>query len=406
MNYTKYTLLALVLMSAFACTKDHSEPTVSTVPTGTVKTIAEVRALYQPGEEFFIQDDISVYGTVTADETNGNLYKESYIQDASGALYLRFQSNSGLYIGDSVRVYLKGAKMLKYNQMLQIDSVHADNAIEKISTQKNWEPEVVEINDVLNNIESFQAKLIQFNNVRFTEANQGVTYADGDNQVTGSRVLQNLNGDQIEVRTSGYANFANDTLPGGVGTFIGVVSQYNTGAQLLIRTPNELNMTGEPPVVKDFEDGSITSGGWTTQVATGIYDWVVDEPFPGNKFAKISNYNGVNTASEAWLISPANDFSNSTNASISISSDYKYDGPTLEVLVSTDYDGTSTPSTATWSTLNVPLDTDGANWGLIGSGEVSLSSYHGNDNVYIAFKYTGSNSDGSTWEVDNILINK
>jgi len=129
-------IITVVLITFTSCTKEFEDPTVKTIPIGTVMTIAEVKNLYVPGQEVKITQDISVYGVVTADETTGNLYKESYIQDETGALYLRFTSSTGLYIGDSIRVNLNGAKILKYQQMLQVDSLHADNSVFKIKTQQ------------------------------------------------------------------------------------------------------------------------------------------------------------------------------------------------------------------------------------------------------------------------------
>jgi len=158
--------------------------------------------------------------------------------------------------------------------------------------------------------------------------------------------------------------------------------------------------------LKDFEDLSLTSGGWTTQVPVDTTNWKANS-FNGDNFAKISNYNGTGkVAAEAWLISPAIDLSNSTAPMVSFETIMKFTGAPIELLVSVDYDGTSTPSTATWVdlTAQATLDTDASAWGSwTPSGEVDLSSYQSNA-VYIAFKYTGTTTDGSTWEIDNILI--
>src|SRR5690606_10722923 len=208
---------AIVILTG--CTKEYDTPTNRTVPVGSVLTIAEVRALHVPGTETRITQDISVFGVVTADETTGNLYKETYIQDETGALYLRFTTSSGVYIGDSIRVNLKGTKILRYNQMLQVDSVHPDNNIVKIKTQQYRTPEVVTITALKANMESYQGKLIQLNSVYFIDGGQTKTYADGINKVAVSRMLEDASSNQIDVRTSGYANFANDTLPAGSGTF-------------------------------------------------------------------------------------------------------------------------------------------------------------------------------------------
>jgi len=403
-NLIKPLILIFILAAiTSSCKKDFDDPTVKVVATGDVQTIAQVRALYQPGKTIKITQDISVYGVVTMDETTGNLYKESYITDATGNLYLRFTTGSGLYVGDSIRVNLNGAKILKYNQMLQVDSLHPDNSVVKLSTQNFQAPEVISISSLLNDLDAAQGKLVEIDGAFFAEGGLGFSYADAANQVAGSRYLFALNGDDIEVRTSGYSNFANDTLPSGSGKFIGVVAQYNDGLQLLIRDPQELDMAGQAPTLKTFNDQSITSEGWSTQVVIGPFDWSTTNQGSNSYYAALTNYNSGNTAAEVWLISPAFNFSNSTTPSLSFKNASNYNGPDLEVYVSTDYDGTSLPATATWSPLSAILSGGGFEW--VSSGSINLSAFLG-VNTHIAFKYTGTSSDGKTWELDNIIINK
>ncbi|MDG1475647.1 MAG: DUF5689 domain-containing protein [Vicingaceae bacterium] len=398
-----YSAIFILIALFTSCKKDYEDPTIKTVATGSVQTIAQVRALYQPGKTIKIAEDISVYGVVTMDESTGNLYKESYITDGTGNLYLRFTTGSGLYIGDSVRVNLNGAKILKYNQMLQVDSLHPDNSVVKLSTQNYVTPETISISSLLADLEGSQGKLVKIDGAFFAEGGLGLSYADGENQVSESRYLFALNGDEIEVRTSGYSNFADDTLPSGSGKFIGVVAQYNDGLQLLIRDPQELEMDGEAPLLKTFNDQSITSGGWTTQVVTGPFNWITNDQGSSSHYAALTNYDNGNTASEVWLISPSFNFSNSTAQSLSFKNASNYNGPDIEVYVSTNYDGASLPNTATWSQLSANLSGGGFEW--VSSGIINLSSFTG-ANTYIAIKYTGTASDGKTWELDNIIINK
>ncbi len=406
MNIIKTYSAVFILIALFtSCKKEFDAPTVRTVPLdeNNVKSIAEVRAMYQPGKTLRISEDISVYGVVTMDETTGNLYKESYITDGVNNLYLRFVSNTGLYVGDSVRINLNGALMLKYNQMLQIDSLHPDNSVVKLSTQNFVDPNIVSVSSLLADLEGSQGKLVQIDGAFFAEGGQGLTYADGENLVSESRYLFALNGDEIEVRTSGYSNFADDTIPSGSGKFIGVVAQYNDGLQLLIRDPQELEMDGYAPVLKTFNDNSTVSGGWTSQVPVGNFAWTTSSQGSSSPYAVITNYDNGNTASEAWLISPSFNLSNSTNASVSFKNASNYNGPDLEVLVSTDYDGNSLPATATWTPVSATLSGGGFDW--VSSGVISLAAFNG-VNTYVAFKYTGTASDGKTWELDNIIINK
>ena len=64
---------------------------------------------------------------------------------------------------------------------------------------------------------------------------------------------------------------------------------------------------------KDFDDLSVTSGGWDTNAVVGTpFQW---EPynFGGEDFARMTNFNVSNFLSEAWLISPAVNLTTATS---------------------------------------------------------------------------------------------
>lgn len=159
-------------------------------------------------------------------------------------------------------------------------------------------------------------------------------------------------------------------------------------------------------LTKDFTDLSLNSGGWSTQVVVDTTNWYASD-YNGDQFAKISNYNNGNIPSEAWLISPAVDLTNASQPNLSFGTIMKFAGAALTLYVSTDYDGTSNPSNqGNWIdiTSSASWDTNNSSWGnWTSSGDVDLTSYI-SDSVYIAYQYTGTSSDGSTWEVDDILI--
>ncbi|MDT8412898.1 MAG: DUF5689 domain-containing protein [Vicingaceae bacterium] len=402
-------LLAGTTLFISSCNKEFDEPPIKTIPEGNRITIADLKAMYQ-GSPLKITDELSMFAVVTMDEQSGNIFKEAYIQDETGAINLRLLSSGGLYQGDSVRVFLKGTIISTFNQMMQLDSVDVDNNIIKQATKKDRQP------DVYTNIAQVttgqQAKLIKIENVQFDSGELGNTYADGNNLISQSRTLEDSLGNTIIVRTSGFANFANDTLPEGSGSIIAIVSQFNNTLQLLIRHPNEVifnnsrfgaGLPGGNTLTKNFQDQSITSGGWTTQLLTGTFNWTTsDQGSAGNFYGMMSNWTGSgNVASETWLISPAIDLSASTNATFDFRNASNFSGPNMEVLVSTDYDGVSAPSTATWTQLGANLSTGGFTW--VNGGPLSLNSYL-TSGVYLAFKYTGTASSGKTWEVDDIVV--
>jgi hypothetical protein len=158
---------------------------------------------------------------------------------------------------------------------------------------------------------------------------------------------------------------------------------------------------------KDFNDLSLTSGGWTTQIIIDTTNWFVSS-FGGDDFVKVTNYsNSQNVPSITWLISPAVDLSSATQPMLSFETIMKWPGPALVLHISTDYDGTSNPTQqGTWTDITAlaTWDVDNTTWGSwTPSGDVDLSSYI-SSTTYIAYEYQGSANSGSTWEIDNIKI--
>ena len=158
---------------------------------------------------------------------------------------------------------------------------------------------------------------------------------------------------------------------------------------------------------KDFNDLSLNSGGWTTQIIIDTTNWFVDS-FGGDDFVKATNYsNGQNVPSNTWLISPAVDLSSASQPILSFETIMKWPGPALVLHISTDYDGISNPTQqGTWTDITAlaTWDVDNTTWGSwTPSGDVDLTNYI-SSTTYIAYEYLGSANSGSTWEIDNIKI--
>lgn len=159
----------------------------------------------------------------------------------------------------------------------------------------------------------------------------------------------------------------------------------------------------------DFEGGALdANNAWTSQVViasdTG-FDWILDE-FSGNSYAEMNNYNGTgNEEVEAWLISPAIDLSGAAMPVLRFDNLKRFSGQDLEVYVSSDYDGSSEPASATWTDITAMcnMDSDADSWDLVSSGDVDISAY-ASDNFTLAFRHQGSNSDGSISQIDNLSI--
>ena len=108
MNIKKLGFIALTtgIIMLGGCNKDFDSPTVAALPEGNVISIDSLRNIYTFFDSTFV-DDISVYGTVTADEVSGNLYKSLYIQDGENAILLMLTASSSksFFIGDNSSLF-------------------------------------------------------------------------------------------------------------------------------------------------------------------------------------------------------------------------------------------------------------------------------------------------------------
>jgi hypothetical protein len=406
--------LLLLFFAAFifnGCKKEFDHPPLQTLSDDDVLTIRQVIDLYQ-GEAIVVTDSLSVYATVTMDETDGNIYKNLYVQDTTGAINLRMTASADFFVGDSIRINMLGAVIDNYNGVMQISEIDPETKIIKQKQGQGISPKIVSISDL-----DFELvnQLVQIEDVQFVPGDLNGTYAFVAGQSSKNITLEDCYGNSVLLRTSGFANFAGDSIAKGKGSIVLIVDRFNNDLQVKIRSFAEVNMTGErcsgviledgAVLTKDFDDNSVTSGGWIVQQIVGTLTWETSTlGGAADPYAKISNYSGANFECESWLISPKIQLEGST-PTISFDNDVNYSGPQLQLLVSADYNGIGDPNNATWTdiTSNVNWDSNPTGWGFENTGDIDLSAFVG-QSVYIAYKYTGSNSDGSTWEVDEIVI--
>lgn len=153
---------------------------------------------------------------------------------------------------------------------------------------------------------------------------------------------------------------------------------------------------------------------WVKFSEVGDETWVLDPRF-GNPYdandpnpcAKMSGYSGSNNPNIDWLISPAQDLSKYLTVGLGFDNAYKYTGAPIEVYVSNNYSGAGDPNAVgvTWKKITGATLSPG-NYDYAFSGILDISEFAGlgNETVYIAFKYTSTASDGSTWEIDNVKL--
>lgn len=247
MKRFSFKLLALTLLvavAAYSCIDDKFDtPPIVELPEGSVLTIQKLKELCPPGNTYKINGDSSLYAVVTMDEMSGNIYRNIFVQDNSGAANLRFGSTSGLYEGDSIRLYLKGAVLSWYNNLFQIDSLHADYNVVKQATERFVEPEVATISQINLDKDYFQSRLVKIEDVQIRASDTASIWAPY--QQYGEIYIEDTLGNNMMIRTSGYAKFAGENVPNGYGSIIAIVGLYRETVQLGIRRTSEVKLDSE-----------------------------------------------------------------------------------------------------------------------------------------------------------------
>jgi len=246
----KISVLIIVLAGLNSCELEPDTPPITEANTDLFLNIADIYQIHaDSGDNYTFTDDYMLFATVTMDDSNGNIYKEAYVQDSTGGINLYKLSTAGLTrVGQKIRINLNGASIVDYSGKMEIVFDGILDASKNIIIQSNnaaIEPAEISIPDLETN--DYECKLVKVVDVQFADNELGKTYADGVNNTTQNRILVDCNGNQLTVRTSGYADFAADTVAEGRGSIVGIATTFigYTGTvtrQLIIRSIEEVQL--------------------------------------------------------------------------------------------------------------------------------------------------------------------
>jgi len=446
--------LALLAFSAFALSscmrKDYDTPPDQSqydpqlTVTHTISDLIAMNPEYNPASKddtMLITQDWVISGIVTANDQSGNFYKRIVIQDSTAGLQILLDAYSlytqypvgrkvyvnlkGLYLGYDGGTPVLGASVSEQRGINNIMGNGINEHIIKANIGNTVPTDTVNLVDVKTYNPDYLNKLVVIREAEF-KTYAGLAYSDPI--TTTNRDIEDCGGATMVVRTSNYADFSTLALPAGRGTIAGIYTVYMNASktlktpQLLIRDTadvkfNKVRCGGVEGTVifsQDFETvsttGNLVLSGWKNISETGGKYWY-GSLYSGNKYARVSAYGSGQPVVKTWLITPAIDLTGVINPILNFKSDDGYDnGATLEVLVSTDYNGGASPWTATWTVLPAIISSGHpSSYGpFISSGEISLSSFI-SPQTYIAFRYTGADpSSGTkkttTFDIDNVVV--
>lgn len=158
---------------------------------------------------------------------------------------------------------------------------------------------------------------------------------------------------------------------------------------------------------EDADDNTVLAiDGWKNISSQGSTVWKIQR-FDNNGYAEFNPFGSTDAVSVGWLITPTISLTENNSNKLTFQTSQSFvtsAANKLEVLASTDFDGTNF-ATATWKTIPLNITFPSTNFTFTSSGSIDLSEFSGN--VNIAFKVTGSGTDGSldgAYQIDNVRV--
>lgn len=426
------------------------------------KTIQDVAILATSNIQQYSTDDI-IEAYVTSSDEGGNFYKSISLVSVDGAkgfsipidaynLYTKYEPGRKVYIkmnslyfyNNSLTNSLEIGELLDRGEPLEdqvgrLNGLTFEDIVNKGCSKVDEETFInrVSIPTALN--DSYLNKLIEFDNVQFSDSNVGRTYYDASNTAGSAtnNIISDNSGNTVALRVSEFATFAGNIVPSENGKIRGVLTKYNGEYQFMIRTLNDINLTNPrfdayPPLggtaitylgafTENFEtytSGTVTSGQrvfpkYVNDAAEGADYWYV-EAFSGNKYLKMSAFSSSATfqdqLNKVYFVVPvdftaANSFSFKTQDRFNV-------GGVLKVYYSTDYTPLGDINAATLVNITSSFTIASGNTGsasqpFVNSGSYNFGSLSGNG--FIIFEYTGGYSFSpaltTTMHIDDIVVN-
>lgn len=234
-------------------------------------SLEDTKKLYTGSETYQFPENSNLYieGYVSSSDEAGNIYKTLFIQDKpenptqgfvisvdAVSTYVNFPQGAKIYVklaglslgeyGGVVQLGVKTGTETRVTSVSRIpEKSIASHILRSCSERATIIPKVMTLAEVRNS-EALVGALIQINDAEFHSSVLCTQYAsEGNNIAKGLTDATHSAATTIVAYNSGYSSFANKTLPSGKGTFVGVLSRYNTTWQFLIVKDSDLNMNGD-----------------------------------------------------------------------------------------------------------------------------------------------------------------
>lgn len=192
---------------------------------------ADIALLYNNYHEepFTIHENIVLEAYVTSSDESGNFFRSFIVEDSTGAIEIRagfYDTYDSYQIGRRIIINTKGLAVGKYNGVLQLGSrinSYSDYRVEEFGTPVLLDDYILR-DTCFNDIQPMRkriyelcetecGRLVKIDGVVATESN--VCWDNGSDAFTssGAVTFSDIDGNQIIVSTSTYADFASEKVP-------------------------------------------------------------------------------------------------------------------------------------------------------------------------------------------------
>ena len=286
-------VLAIVF---YSCQKSWDAPEFAApVYTGPAanKTIQDIINVYANAGKMdsicHATDTFVVKAVVVSSDEGGNFYKTMVVQDETGALQIQI-NKSGLFaeypVGQTVYIKCNGLVVGDYNGIYQIgwiyegsvgriDGNFLDQYLFKDGLPIKVEPVEITAPSGLN--AGNLCRLVRIKNCEFAPDAIGQPWSS--DATTTSRTIRAINDIEVSnfvVRTSNYAKFRKQLVPGGKGDLVGILTVYRTNTsttyQFMLRDINDVQTFG---TLTDVFPITMSSGlsDWTINAGWSYYSY-------------------------------------------------------------------------------------------------------------------------------------
>lgn len=390
--------------------------------------------------------EVIVEGYVVSSDEHGNFYNTISIQDKpeNPTVGLQIETRkvnnySDMPVGAKIRIRANGLVLGTDRGVKKLGSVDPSYAIGRIPDIqfRNYVSGVCENGKMVVEpivplqLPSLSAAqdvrylnmLVSVPNVQFANSEVGKTFVELNPATDTDRVIEDITGGTSVLRNSGYSTFGATKIPEGNGTLTFVVSRYNTNWQMLIRSLDDVQFTGnrvltgllggsnleyKTSFTEDFE--SFTAGSTENLNSLTYYNYVAEgnrywgvRTFFKNKYVQLSA-NRATTNITTYLGIPV-EFTGSSKLSFKTKDGF-YNGDVLRVYYSTEYvagnaidpskfvDITDKFTIAKGSTATYAVN-------FTDSGEYTIPA---TGKGFIFFEYKGSRTLTTTMQLDDIKL--